>query len=233
MATNARNSTPISALFVNTTSADGSAGDGMHTTAAKSSSMTDKIRKIYLFYIANSNQLSSRHFVSGTWTTRDNFSPTVETNATYPTQNGTRALAITTNTNSSIAGAAFVFYVAQNGSAACLSVLPDQNDAIVASPGPTPPDSIQGNHIQGLAAGVSSSNGTVRSQMGVLTSEGTPYYSLFFSFLVNGSWSAPERTSEPNISFSNKRKHPLILIKLRPSSSHPSQPMRLLLSPRP
>lgn len=149
--------------------------------------------QIYLFYIAKNDQLASRIFVSGTWATRDNFSPAQESNATFETPRDSRALAITKNTNSSDSGAAFVFYVARNGIAKCLSVHPDNNDGIVARPGPVLPAGVQGDHILALAAGVSSSGGHVHPQVGVLISNGTVEYSLYFSFFINGSWSQPER----------------------------------------
>ena len=133
--------------------------------------------------------------MSGTWATRDNFSPSgPDTNITFGTEAQTRALAITRNTNSTSPGAAFVFYVAQNGSAQCVSVLPAENAGVVASPGPALPQSLQNGHVLALAAGVSSGGGRTRSQVGVLISNGTVYYDLFFSFFSNRTWSSPERT---------------------------------------
>ena len=132
--------------------------------------------------------------MSGAWATRDNFSPSgQETNITFGTEPQTRALAVTRNTNSTYPGAAFVFYVAQNGSAQCLSVLPDGNDGIVARPGPTLPPTLQNGHVLTLAAGVSSDSSGTRSQVGVLISNGTVYYDLFFSFFDNSTWSSPKR----------------------------------------
>ena len=100
---------------------------------------------------------------------------------------------MTTNTNSSTPGGAFVFYVAQNGSAACLSVSPDSSGGIVANPGPRLPSALQGGHVLALAAGDSSGGSQLTPQVGVLTSNGTVYYELFFSFFTNGAWSSPER----------------------------------------
>ena len=179
VANNAKNSTPISAMLMNNTgTSTGSTGTN-----------------IYLFYIASNNQIASKVFVSGTWATRDNFSPgQSSTDKTFTSTNDSRALAITANTNSSAPGAAFVFYVAANGSAQCLNVTADEDSAgINANPGPSLPASIQGGHVLGLAAGDSSSGGQVRPQAGILTSNGTTWYSLYFTFFTNGSWSVPER----------------------------------------
>ena len=82
-----------------------------------------------------------------------------------------------------------MFYVASNGSAVCLSMIMD-SDSVNAKPGPVLPPSLNGGHILALAAGEPSVG---RSQVGALTSNGTVYYSLFFSFLDNGSWTQPER----------------------------------------
>lgn len=183
VANNAKNSTPISAMLVNNTgTSTGSTGTN-----------------IYLFYIASDNQIASKVFVSGTWATRDNFSPgQSSTDKTFTSTNDSRALAITANTNSSAPGAAFVFYVAANGSAQCLNITTNEDSAgINASPGPSLPDSLQGGHVLGLAAGDSSSGGQVRPQAGILTSNGTTWYSLYFTFFTNGSWSVPERKNIP------------------------------------
>ena len=118
---------------------------------------------------------------------------------TYNTAPQTRALAITQNTDSAFQGAAFVFYVAKNGSAQCLSVVPDNSAGIVATPGPALPQGVQGGHVLALAAGVSSAGSQRSPQVGVLTSNGTLYYNLFFSFFHYNAWSSPERTSSPTI----------------------------------
>lgn len=183
VANNAKNSTPISALLVNNTgTSTGSTGTN-----------------IYLFYIATNNQIASKVFVSGTWATRDNFSPNQsQTDSTFTSTTDSRALAIAANTNSSSPGAAFVFYVAANGTAQCLNVTANNDSAgITASPGPSLPAGVQGGHVLGLAAGDSSSGGEVRPQAGILTSNGTTWYSLYFTFFTNGSWSAPQRKSIP------------------------------------
>lgn len=49
---------------------------------------------------------------------------------------------------------------------------------------------MQGDRVLGLAAGASSGN---RPQVGVLSSNGTVYYSLYFSFWIDDSWSKPQR----------------------------------------
>lgn len=149
------------------------------------------ILQIYLIYIADNNQLASRIFVSGTWTTRDNFSPSSQRNATYMTSPNSRALAITASAGPAVNGAALVFYVTQNGTIECLSITPDSGAGIVANSGPALPQSMQGDHVLALAAGVASYGGKATSQVGVLLSNGTSYYNLFFSFLAHGSWSKP------------------------------------------
>lgn len=69
-------------------------------------------------------------------------------------------------------------------------ISPDSaGDGIVASPGPPLPQSMQGGHILTLASGITGG----RPQVGVLTSNGTAYYNLYFSFYGNDSWSDPER----------------------------------------
>ena len=99
---------------------------------------------------------------------------------------------MTSIANSTVSGEAYVFYVAQNGSATALNILPDvAGDGIVASPGQKLPESLQGGNVLTLAAGITGST----PQVGVLTSNGTVYYELYFSFFRNGSWSAPERES--------------------------------------
>ncbi|KAL2042780.1 hypothetical protein N7G274_004539 [Stereocaulon virgatum] len=174
VATNAKKNTPLAALLVNSTGTPFAANTGP---------------VIFLFYIAQNNVLASRQFISGAWTTRDNFSPTGSANTTYNTEVDTRALAVTSIENSTISGEAYVFYVAQNGSAVALNILPDvSGDGIVASPGPKLPKSLQGGHVLALAAGITGS----RPQVGVLTSNGTIYYNLYFSFLGNSSWTEPE-----------------------------------------
>ncbi len=177
VATNAKNSTPLAALLVNSTGTPFAADTGP---------------VVFLFYIAQNNVLASRQFISGAWTTRDNFSPTGSANSTFATAPNSRALAVTSIANSTVSGEAYVFYVAQNGSATALNILPDDSgDGIVASPGPTLPESLQGGNILALAAGITGST----PQVGVLTSNGTVYYDLYFSFFSNGSWSTPERES--------------------------------------
>lgn len=179
VATNARDNTPLAALLVNSTGTPFAANTGP---------------VIFLFYIAQNNVLASRQFISGAWTTRDNFSPTGSANTTYNTAVDTRALAVTSIANSTISGEAYVFYVAQDGSAVALNILPDvSGDGIVASPGPVLPKSLQGGHVLALASGITES----RPQVGVLTSNGTIYYNLYFSFFGNSSWTEPERESIP------------------------------------
>ena len=175
VATNAKNNTPLATLLVNSTGTPFAADTGP---------------VVFLFYIAQNNVLASRQFISGAWTTRDNFSPTGSANATFNTAADTRALAVTSIANSTVSGEAYVFYVAQNNSAVALNILPDvSGDGIVASPGPILPNSLQGGHILALAAGITGS----RPQVGVLTSNGTIYYNLYFSFFGNSSWTEPER----------------------------------------
>jgi len=83
----------------------------------------------------------------------------------------------------------YVFYVASNGSAVCLSMDTDSG-RISASPGPVLPSSLNSGHVLALAAGEAFVG---RPQVGVLMSNGTVYYNLFFSFLEYGSWSEPQR----------------------------------------
>lgn len=175
VATDAKNSTPLAALLVNSTGTPFAADTGP---------------VIFLFYIAQNNVLASKQFISGSWTTRDNFSPTGSSNVTFNTATDSRTLAVTSIVNSTVSGEAYVFYVAQNGSVVALSILPDTaGDGIVASPGPILPDSLQGGNILALAAGITGS----RPQVGVLTSNGTVYYNLYFSFFGNDTWTNPER----------------------------------------
>ena len=181
VATNAKNSTPLAALLVNSTGTPFAANTGP---------------VVFLFYIAHNDVLASRQFISGAWTTRDNFSPTGSANSTFATALNSRALAVTAIANSTVSGEAYVFYVAQNGSAVALNILPDvSGDGIIASPGPILPESLQGGRILTLAAGITGST----PQVGVLTSNGTVYYSLYFSFFRNSSWSEPERESSSAI----------------------------------
>ena len=191
VATNAKNNTPLAALLVNSTGTPFAADTGP---------------VVFLFYIAQNNVLASRQFISGAWTTRDNFSPTGSANITFDTAMDTRALAVTSIANSTVSGEAYVFYVAQNGSAVALNILPDvAGVGIVASPGPKLPNSLQGGHILTLAAGITGS----RPQVGVLTSNGTVYYNLYFSFFGNNSWTEPERKCKS-----------ISRIKVRPTDSH-------------
>ena len=175
VATNAKNNTPMAALLVNSTGTPFADDTGP---------------VVFLFYIAENDVLASRQFISGSWTTRDNFSPTGSANMTFDTAPDSRALAVTSIANSTVSGEAYVFYVAKNGSAVALNILPDvAGDGINASPGPILPESLQGGHILALASGITGS----RPQVGVLTSHGTVYYNLFFSFFSNNSWTDPER----------------------------------------
>ncbi|KAL8792900.1 MAG: hypothetical protein Q9195_004477 [Heterodermia aff. obscurata] len=102
------------------------------------------------------------------------------------TANNTRALAVTSTADSS---GAWLFYVAQNGTAIALEVKPNGNDGISASVGSKLPSSLQGDRVLGLAAGASTGD---RPQVGVLSSNGTVYYSLYFSFWIDDSWSTPQ-----------------------------------------
>lgn len=113
---------------------------------------------------------------------------------TITTASNTRALSCTLLDNNVLSGQAFVFYVAQNGSVESLLITPTSADSIVASPGPSLPSSLQGGHVLALAAGASDANNMVTPQVGVLTSNGTVYYDLYFSFFNNSAWTAPERT---------------------------------------
>ncbi|MCJ1279240.1 hypothetical protein MMC21_007064 [Puttea exsequens] len=174
VATNARNDTPLAALLVNSTG----------TPFAQNTGAV-----IFLFYIAQNNVLASRQFISGSWTTRDNFSPTGSANATFQTAQDSRALAVTSIANSTRSGEAFLFYIAQNGTAQALNILPDDNGlGIAASPGAPLPAGVQGGRILALAAGITGA----RPQVGVLTSNGTTWYNLYFSFYGTNSWSEPQ-----------------------------------------
>lgn len=113
---------------------------------------------------------------------------------TITTASNTRALSCTLLNNNVLSGEAFVFYVAQNGSVESLTITPTSADSIVASPGPRLPSSLQGGHVLALAAGASDANNVVTPQLGVLTSNGTVYYELYFSFFNNSAWTPPERT---------------------------------------
>lgn len=108
-----------------------------------------------------------------------------------PVQMDSRALAVSNKGNGSAHGGLYVFYVASNGSAVCLSI-DIGSDSISASPGPILPPSLNGGHVLALAAGEASIG---RPQVGVLMSNGTVYYNLFFSFLEHGSWTQPQRKS--------------------------------------
>jgi len=100
-----------------------------------------------------------------------------------------RALAVSNKGNESAHGGIYVFYVASNGSAVCLSI-DMASDSISASPGPVLPSTLNGGHVLALAAGEASVG---RPQVGVLMSKGTVYYELFFSFLEHGAWTPPQR----------------------------------------
>ncbi len=113
---------------------------------------------------------------------------------TVTTANDTRALASTLLNNNVLSGQAFVFYVAQNGSVESLTITPTSADSIVASPGPRLPSSLQGGHVLALAAGTSEADDKSTPQVGVLTSNGSVYYDLYFSFFNNSAWTAPQRT---------------------------------------
>ena len=112
---------------------------------------------------------------------------------TITTATDTRALACTLLGNNVLSGQAFVFYVAQNGSVESLTITPTSSDSIVASPGPSLPETLQGGHVLALAAGASDANNVVTPQVGVLTSNGSVYYDLYFSFFNNSAWTPPER----------------------------------------
>ncbi|KAL9066904.1 MAG: hypothetical protein Q9161_007236 [Pseudevernia consocians] len=177
VATDARNNTPLAALLVNSTGTPFADDTGP---------------VIFLFYITATNQLASKQFISGSWTSRDNFSPTGTPNMTITTATDTRALSCTLLNNNVLSGQAFVFYVAQNGSVESLTITPTSADSIVASPGPSLPSSLQGGHVLALAAGASDANNVVTPQVGVLTSNGSVYYDLYFSFFNNSAWTPPE-----------------------------------------
>ena len=215
VATNAKNSTPLAALLVNSTGTPFAADTGP---------------VVFLFYIAQNNVLASRQFISGAWTTRDNFSPTGSANSTFATAPNSRALAVTSIANSTVSGEAYVFYVAQNGSATALSILPDDTgDGIVASPGQALPESLQGGNILALASGITGST----PQVGVLTSNGTVYYDLYFSFFRNGSWSTPERESSSaneNSDHSQKLAVQTLLVPPLPPSDQIVLPTSLTLA---
>jgi len=147
------------------------------------------VAKVYLFYITSDNRLASRQFLSGTWATRDNFSPSASGNISFSVQTDSRALAVSNKENGSAHGGLYVFYVASNGSAVCLSI--DMgSDSISASPGPVLPSSLNRGHVLALAAGEAFVG---RPQVGVRMSNGTVYYDLFFYFLEQGSWTQPQR----------------------------------------
>ena len=112
---------------------------------------------------------------------------------TITTATDTRALSCTLLNNNVLSGQAFVFYVAQNGSVESLTITPTSADSIVASPGPSLPSGLQGGHVLALAAGGSDVNSVTIPQVGVLTSNGSVYYDLYFSFYNNSAWTAPER----------------------------------------
>ncbi|KAM0800040.1 hypothetical protein BDR22DRAFT_852673 [Usnea florida] len=177
VATDARNNTPLVALLVNSTGTPFAVDTGP---------------VIFLFYITATSQLASKQFISGSWTTRDNFSPSGTPNMTITTATDTRALACTLLGNNTLSGQAFVFYVAQNGSVESLTITPTSSDSIVASPGPSLPETLQGGHVLALAAGASDANNVVTPQVGVLTSNGSVYYDLYFSFFNNSAWTPPE-----------------------------------------
>ncbi|CAF9911040.1 hypothetical protein IMSHALPRED_009905 [Imshaugia aleurites] len=177
VATDARNNTPLAALLVNSTGTPFADDTGP---------------VIFLFYITANNLLASKQFISGSWTSRDNFSPTGTPNMTITTATNTRALSCTLLNNDVLSGQAFVFYVAQNGSVESLTITPTSADSIVASPGPSLPSSLQGGHVLALAAGTSDANNVATPQVGVLTSNGTVYYDLYFSFFNNSAWTPPE-----------------------------------------
>ncbi|CAD6576831.1 MAG: hypothetical protein ASARMPRED_007895 [Alectoria sarmentosa] len=178
VATDARNNTPLAALLVNSTGTPFADDTGP---------------VIFLFYITATNQLASKQFISGSWTSRDNFSPSSGSpNLTLSTATNTRALSCTLLNNDKLSGQAFVFYVAQNGSVESLTITPTSADSIVASPGPGLPGSLQGGHVLALAAGASDAGNVVTPQVGVLTSNGSVYYDLYFSFFNNSAWTTPE-----------------------------------------
>ncbi|CAD6590287.1 MAG: hypothetical protein ASARMPREDX12_004243 [Alectoria sarmentosa] len=178
VATDARNNTPLAALLVNSTGTPFADDTGP---------------VIFLFYITATNQLASKQFISGSWTSRDNFSPSSGSpNLTLSTATDTRALSCTLLNNDKLSGQAFVFYVAQNGSVESLTITPTSADSIVASPGPGLPRSLQGGHVLALAAGASDAGNVVTPQVGVLTSNGSVYYDLYFSFFNNSAWTTPE-----------------------------------------
>ena len=124
---------------------------------------------------------------------------------TVTTANDTRALSCTLLNNNVLSGQAFVFYVAQNGSVESLLITPTSADSIVGSPGPSLPNSLQGGHVLALAAGISEANNKATPQVGVLTSNGTIYYNLYFSFFNNSAWTAPQRTLASILSPRNTR----------------------------
>ncbi|KAG8533740.1 uncharacterized protein KY384_001481 [Bacidia gigantensis] len=145
---------------------------------------------ILLFYITSDDRLASKAFVSATWATRDSFPPgSSDTNLSFTSEPQSRGLAITSNSNSTIQGDAFVFYVAQNGSAECINIIPDGSGGIVASNGPQVPFGVEGGHVLALAAGNAEGGEQTGPQVGVLTSKRTTYCNLYFSFFTNGSWS--------------------------------------------
>ncbi len=154
---------------------------------------------------------------------------------TVTTANDTRALASTLLNNNVLSGQAFVFYVAQNGSVESLTITPTSADSIVASPGPRLPSSLQGGHVLALAAGTSEADDKSTPQVGVLTSNGSVYYDLYFSFFNNSAWTAPQRTLPlpPPIQLPNPLTSPpvqTILVPALPPSSQITYPTSLTLA---
>lgn len=156
---------------------------------------------------------------------------------TITTATNTRALACTLLNNNVLSGQAFVFYVAQNGSVESLTITPTSADSIVASPGPSLPSSLQGGHVLALAAGTSEARNKATPQVGVLTSNGSVYYDLYFSFFNNSAWTAPQRTFTLFPSISNRPKHAnetlsvqTILVPALPPSQQITYPTSLTLA---
>lgn len=138
------------------------------------------------------------------------------------TATNTRALSCTSLNNNVLSGQAFVFYVAQNGSVESLTITPTSADSIVASAGPSLPSSLQGGHVLALAAGASDAHNVVTPQVGVLTSNGSVYYDLYFSFFNNSAWTAPERTCTLFFPFQHSQSQSYVTLTPDfPSSNNP------------
>lgn len=100
VAIDAKNSTPLAVYSNYNTGSSGGLGTRVRFTLHGCLGRLTGVEQIYLFYITNGNRLAGRQFVSGTWTTRDDCSPSASGKISFSTATNSRALAVNSKATS-------------------------------------------------------------------------------------------------------------------------------------